>query len=110
MASAIRRILLLTLSSAVLASCAPQTPPSNLLQTCLDKGFGECLSLAWQQGGWIFLVLAILFILALAILRAYGQGWLDSLKKTGERDGTGFIQRLDISETARKYLEQVSKA
>jgi hypothetical protein len=111
MTSTTYRIILLAIVSALLASCA-QTPPDttpNALQTCLDEGLGECFFMAFQQGGWILLFIAITLLLGVAILRAYGQGWLDSLKKTGERDGAGFIQRLNISDTARQYLEQVSK-
>lgn len=108
----LHRILLFILLNIAMISCAPvQAPAQNpsLLETCLDEEIGKCISQAFQQGGWILLIAALVFVVGVAVLAAYGQGWLENLKKLGEKDSAKAIQRLDISENTRQYLEKVSK-
>lgn len=77
----------------------------NLLEICLDEGTGACLTQALEKGLFWW---AILFVILLLLVKKYGEGLLENLKKMGEKDGASILRRSDINDTTKQYLSKAT--
>ena len=108
-----RRILLFIILFMFLFSAQPvfaqgEEPPKpepSLLEVCIDEGVGACFSQALEEG---LLWWSILFVALFVILKKYGEGMLENIKKMGEKDGALILSLSDLNDATKQYLSKAT--